>query len=441
MDKGHSETLETHDLGSDQVEITHNPQLPIENFHIEAPQSVIANDFNVTHRQSNNEPAFLEVDRMTQERYDKLVAVGFDFEIKKIPDDFITADGGQEPAVLILSKTAEEEEKPLVEDDEDILEIHLGFEEALPEVNPSTKPDMEINDVEVSAILNGSNENTAAPAIDSNIPLPTVTHNNDIDGNVNENIEGAIETPANVEGTIAPTASNTNEEEKIGEPIIAESKDDIEDVTAVENGVALDAAMVEHNEAFATEGSPHMNDPDLETPQNVAIMNIDHEMLDKVHHNGEPNLVQNEVPTPTLPPMDDKLGEQDNDKIINQPEAMLTQAPVEENVESNIVSDVVNLQGNNTEQSIQSAETPMPINDNKDDTINALTEPVHIEGHVDQAPSTNSSNEIEQSKQKKGKASVTVQVEWEERILELIQYKIRKRNCDVPMKWKPNPGK
>ena len=32
-----------------------------------------------------------------------------------------------------------------------------------------------------------------------------------------------------------------------------------------------------------------------------------------------------------------------------------------------------------------------------------------------------------------------VKVEWEERVLELIQFKLRKTHCNVPAKWKPNP--
>lgn len=32
-----------------------------------------------------------------------------------------------------------------------------------------------------------------------------------------------------------------------------------------------------------------------------------------------------------------------------------------------------------------------------------------------------------------------VKVDWEERVLELIQFKLRKTHCNVPAKWKPNP--
>jgi len=32
-----------------------------------------------------------------------------------------------------------------------------------------------------------------------------------------------------------------------------------------------------------------------------------------------------------------------------------------------------------------------------------------------------------------------VRVDWEERVLELIQFKLRKHHCNVPAKWKPNP--
>ena len=32
-----------------------------------------------------------------------------------------------------------------------------------------------------------------------------------------------------------------------------------------------------------------------------------------------------------------------------------------------------------------------------------------------------------------------VRVQWEERVLELIQFKLRKTHCNVPAKWKPNP--
>jgi hypothetical protein len=33
-----------------------------------------------------------------------------------------------------------------------------------------------------------------------------------------------------------------------------------------------------------------------------------------------------------------------------------------------------------------------------------------------------------------------VKVQWEERVLELVQFKLRKFHCNVPAKWKPNPG-
>lgn len=82
-----------------------------------------------------------EVDKMTQERYDKLVAVGFDFQIKEIPDDFKTEDG-RDPATLILSKTADEEEKPMLEDEQDVIEI--TFEEEMYEETSKTERNSDV---------------------------------------------------------------------------------------------------------------------------------------------------------------------------------------------------------------------------------------------------------------------------------------------------------
>ena len=49
-------------------------------------------------------------------------------------------------------------------------------------------------------------------------------------------------------------------------------------------------------------------------------------------------------------------------------------------------------------------------------------------------------DKVEGPSLKKRKLNVTVKVEWEERVLELIQFKIRKGNTNVPVKWKPNTG-
>ena len=37
------------------------------------------------------------------------------------------------------------------------------------------------------------------------------------------------------------------------------------------------------------------------------------------------------------------------------------------------------------------------------------------------------------------KLTAKVKISWEERVLELIQFKLRKNHCNVPNKWKPNP--
>ena len=46
----------------------------------------------------------------------------------------------------------------------------------------------------------------------------------------------------------------------------------------------------------------------------------------------------------------------------------------------------------------------------------------------------------ESSLQVRKRKTMLVRVDWEERYLELVQYKLRKGNCNIPPKWKPNPG-
>ena len=62
--------------------------------------------------------------------------------------------------------------KPTVEEDEqDVLEITLGKEEASPNVNITLKQDMEINEMEISVILD---ENPVVPSLDSPMAIPIV---------------------------------------------------------------------------------------------------------------------------------------------------------------------------------------------------------------------------------------------------------------------------
>ena len=327
---------------------------------------------------------------MTQECYDKLVAVGFDFAIKKIPDDFVTGDD-QEPATLILSKTAEEEEKPTVEDEQDVLEITLGEEEASPNVNITPKQDMEINEMEVSAILD---ENPAVPSLDSPMAIPVVKHNPH---------EQQQETE--IDDMVSPIATTTEDEKNL---VTEEVKQEQADSTPVQKLDDLTATPSHDLLVIYPMSTQKMED--IKSPP--------------AHSVEDPNLVPtqkvNNINSPPVPNIEDPTSEpiQKVDDVDPTPEHEIENidtypAPVEE--QTNV---------NNTETNVVNTTPTILANDQGTDT-KADTISERPEG----SPNP-----------KRRKLSATVKVEWEERVLELIQYKIRKGNCNIPVKWKPNTG-
>lgn len=61
---------------------------------------------------------------------------------------------------------------------------------------------------------------------------------------------------------------------------------------------------------------------------------------------------------------------------------------------------------------------------------------VHAEQPIEQQPMA---PELAPSIPSYRRQTLRVKVDWEERVLELIQFKLRKHHCNVPAKWKPNP--
>lgn len=455
LDEGTLSAIEAQTLGSDQVETLPNAdaqsssnlnlQLPQNendlstNQHNKAPQSVITNDMNVLRQQGNNEPAFQEVDRMTQERYDKLVAVGFDFEIKKIPDDFITADG-QEPAALILSKTAEEEEQPLIEDEQDVLEISLGDEEVFPVVNSSTKADMEINDVEVSAILNGNEDNVAAPQLENRVAMVNVSQEENVDGDnpITPGIENSAVVTVNVSQQQSidvsldttldnTTVANNGERKSYDESDTRNQSGDIAEqninVSDMDNGVEIDLANINKSE-----NSQIIDDMKVQPPFKKDEMAEDLKLNDVQNPDNDKKIEASPAPEPVnmTNDKDTSDGLIEYHPIINQDE----NKPNGEKELSHIDLPERSKTGG------AELDVVAPVEHNDQNITNQLVPPP-----TESQNKVNPSHELNQPCSKRRKVTTTVRVEWEERVLELIQYKIRKRNCNVPMKWRPNPGK
>ena len=332
-----------------QAEETNPPaetNLPIEPVH-DAPalppldlnnQQEVVTGSTPIYLPENGIPFISDVDKMTQERYDKLVAVGFDFKIKKIPDDFITEDR-QEPALMILSKTVDEEEKPVLEDNQDVIEISLGEEEiTTTDENEIKKDDVEINEIEVTEILEGNNDHEAMPALDTGIATQ-------------------------VEGSDRASADSANE---------------VEDSTKQGDASKLDN---QQHEVVAEGSEDSKVDP--------VAMQTDADDLDPA-------------------PMEDPMSTSDNVQTVT--------VPTENEVENHENAEVKNEIENTAEETNAAKPSEIP-------SLDAME-------NIDDTPNP-----------KKRKLAVTVDVDWEERVLELIQYKLRKRSCNVPMKWKPNCGK
>ncbi len=402
---------------------TADAEIPVPDTTVEIEEPQIGTETTSVGNNALEERPFVsEVDKMTQERYDKLVAVGFDFEIQKIPDDFVTADG-QEPATLIFSKTAEEEEKPMVEDEQDVLEINLGEEQMLPEANSTpTKQEMEINEMEVSAILEGSGVNPEVPSLGGTESISVVAQTAD-DLNRNQDVDVGI---------------MVNDTEKSDTADISEEKL-VEDT----NQVASDNKMTEANSSPNQDQSTlHSNpvqkiDEVQKTECTASItslksgeINPDPEGKTETHlslstqNMDDKNLVamqdMNNNDNVPIPIEDQSNRSREDNAVTNEPEAIIREQD-NQNGESNDL---------NASRSVNKRQAPDEEVVEKD-TVNLDMNDVHMKGqaYLRESPSS-----------KRRKLSTTVKVEWEERVLELVQYKIRKHNCNVPIKWKPNSG-
>ncbi len=335
------------EIGSNQVSDT--------TCQVEAMESAIQNEY--VDPSEYNKPFNPGVDDMTQERYDKLVAVGFDFTIKKIPDDFICHDG-QDPAILILSKTADEEEKPKLEDDQDIVEITM-IEETEEDDIPNSKQGIELSVMDVTVMVDGNHETPPVPILG--------------------------------DGVIHKAGELSSKPTQISE-----------------------AANVAHNVNYNT----------MEEVNSLPAQNLSNEFISLGENHGHKDTVNESV----------------DDRPLSEEQGVMTNV-VNEFSESNL--GVENPIGDNN----TTFESQVTHGDQGPDTrieINMLSED-YAENHVSSTMQTtlsNNAHEVLQPPTKKRKLSTTiVKIEWEERILELIQYKIRKKSCNVPVKWKPNCGK
>ena len=478
-----------------------------------------------------------------------------DFEIQKIPDDFITEDG-QEPARLILSKTAEEEEKPMMEDDQDILQIYLGEEEEVEEDVSTTKQEegMEMN----PTVMEGDdgNGNPITPALDSGIPIPTsetingdstadkLTSSATIDPSTGTKVEDTNTLPVNE--TQDMNSCLTNELQEVTAVPSNQNVEEISPETA-HNDSSLPAHVTEnlneisspvenhdHNQNVGesgptVEGAHNENGEILQL--NKTGIPIDHAVHDpvveKIHdvkmQSATSNLVVGSADVPqthdvemedtTLNTVQIPVGEQtinntneeipvgeqthdtngDGEQIQNTNAEMgvantvdvpvgeqiynangevgtdgTVNVPVEEQgnnlrVESNTLNDAASARIE--EQDVQHCVTEAAPNvteeqgnqtigeANEPDTSVAVPdEPSHVNAEINaptsmptqEKQSLNSTTQSELTKDRpktKKRKYTTVVVEWEERVLELIQYKLRKGNCNIPVKWKPNGGK
>ncbi len=413
---------------------TNGSEMHSATFPAGAPQSIIANDFDITLHQSNNEPKFLEVDRMTQERFDKLVAVGFDFEIKKIPDDFITPDG-QEPAALILSKTAEEEEKPLIEDEQDVLEIALGDDEVAPEENSQSKQEMEINEMEVSAILNENDVNAGTVNIENNSPMAEIQHET-IHHNLNENVDS----------NLVPLVTKASEEVEVSGVGKLDMVDNRENATNIENNCNFSVDVNQQNMNHSDNVAEHVTNEIISEVQNSEGMNTD--PVEKIEQipNSNNNSTLNQHTSSDLQLIANDLDQKGSDEVTNSTELDInaSEGQLKDTNDVSTVTAVViaSIDGTNGDQKLPLIETS--VQERNENAMNPIsTEEIVHAKDISQGEESLSlyRYDSKEPKVKKRKMSTTVRVEWEERILELVQYRMRKKNCNVPLRWKPNPGK
>jgi len=383
-----------------------------------------------------------DVDKMTPEHYEKLAAIGFDFEVKAFPEDFNLNDG-QEPATLILSKTAEEEEVPVIEDEQDVLEINLGEEEesdnaaTLPMPSIAAKPDMELNEMEVSAILDGHDEAPSGPQVEA--PIPVIAQTDQDMHTQNGETPDQIHVDAQTEEHGQQEMNMQNEEASFA---VVETKELEQKETVVENDVTTTLAKTEgheeketnvENEGTHNQQELHSNNEETSGPVSENAQGEGHE---KIELRTEETFAPNDKAADSVVQTEGHKQQEINDQEENGQPAVNVESgdtsvttPVLPQVEGNeqqglnIETEETNEEKMNVENVETESETPAIENVKKTRQEDAVI-----------------SHEIEEPARKKRKVAVTVKVEWEERVLELIQYKIRKNNCNIPLKWKPNPG-
>ncbi len=287
-------------------------------WRVEAEHSAMISEQNPEMHQINEQQHSDDPSRFTKEKYDRLIALGFELDkpmnsstvpmegLEQVKGELDATNGGE----YTTEPTPNMEERPTLEDDGDSIEIFIGWEEV-----PAQEEPQEL-----------------AQQMENNHPAMAT----------------------------APT-------------------DDHQEPVATPEGVAVMPPSLEHVTA-ATEPSP----VDASAPKEMELNESDVNAILEGKEEHHPNPVQ--VPMP---------------EIQNQTD-----------------EGMVEMKGVNRET----------VHNQKEQG----TQETHMEHAVD------ASSALPQSQQRR--ITARVKVEWEERVLELIQFKLRKHHCNVPTKWKPNTG-
>jgi len=312
---------------------------------------------------------------MTQERWDKLISIGFEVEVKEQRKEKIEGSKMMEEEKSVDVKTYEMMEylkdEKVLEDEKDVIQIVIGVEE-----DTSSMRGIDLDEKSAKNIIQQGNEFIGGPVKKTSIDIGMATEHQ-------LNNDTVVKTP----DPMKESAENGKNKIAVGtvDGVVKQELNDA-DQTMINNTDSNDKAS-------APTDQPVEIQQDDVLPDNTKVLTLisatiapenkeTSKLVDTVTTSEEKTNEENQMAA------EEKM-ESTTTAEIDNVNCSETNKIVKESVENNISSDQVNL--------------------------NLYSGPVK-------------------------KKTVTLSVTWEERYLELIQFKLRKGSCNVPPKWKPSPN-
>lgn len=274
----------------------------------------------------NKELGVTNDDKMTQERFDLLVSIGFDFKI--------SVSSSSKAEDTKMEQVVPDSERVLVEDSEDTMFVVIGEEDFAAPL--SSAKDLELDDSDVNALLKA-------------VPFSGDTNDKNID---NAMAASSVEQHVSMQG---------EEIKQSDEHVITSESSAAQIQEAIPSDSRESSALV-CNEVVETEVK-NITDPTIDTASSHA------------------------------PETNNSNGTEDHK---------------------------VKTEGNDMNSTDQNTRLSL------EDGYNRVLQ--HVQAK--KQPETT----------EKKRQTILVRVAWEERYLELVQFKLRKDSCNVPRKWKPNPS-